>query len=223
MRSCNDPANDDSGNYADPYAVALGTGSQVIVFDSAKAGKVALATNDPQFIAYQKQFQAVTALANKPGMTTTMFTNHHPILGFAPTPTDPLPGNLALQSVMKSVNATAYYPAGVHVALHGHVHDFQALNFSTDHPATLVTGNGGDNLDFAITDPLPAGATPAPGVTVDRITHHNTFGFMLMERKAAPGVGWNFKAYTVVGKLLATCVQTGRALACDKTGLLVTP
>ena len=220
-RSCNDPANDDSGNYADPYAVALGTGSQVIVFDSAKAGKVALATNDPQFIAYQKQFQAVSTLAAKPGMTTTMFTNHHPILAFAPIAgKNPAPGNLALQSVMNSINPTAYYPAGVQVALHGHVHDFQALNFSTDHPATLVTGNGGDNLDVALPDPLPAGVTPAPGVTIDRITHNNSFGFMLMERKAAPGVGWNFKAYTVAGKLLATCAQTGRTLACDKTGLL---
>lgn len=220
-RSCNDPANDDSGNYADPYAVALGAGSQLIVFDSARAGKTALATNDPQFIAYQKQFQAVTALAAKPGMTTTMFTNHHPILAFAPVAGQaPLPGNLALQSVMESVNAKAYYPAGVHVALHGHVHDFQALNFATDHPATIVAGNGGDNLDVALADPLPAGATPAPGVTIDRITHHASFGFMMMERKAAPGVGWNFKAYTVAGKLLATCVQTGRALACDKTGFL---
>jgi hypothetical protein len=38
-RSCDDPANDATGNYADPYAVSLGGGSQVIVFDSAKAGK----------------------------------------------------------------------------------------------------------------------------------------------------------------------------------------
>ncbi|HBO76795.1 MAG TPA: serine/threonine protein phosphatase, partial [Cupriavidus sp.] len=58
-RSCDDPVNDSSGNYSDPYAVSLGGGSQVIVFDSAKAGKAALPTNDPQFIAYQKQFQTV--------------------------------------------------------------------------------------------------------------------------------------------------------------------
>jgi hypothetical protein len=43
---------------------------------------------------------------------------------------------------------------------------------------------------------------------------------MLMERKKSPDVGWTFKAYTVAGKLLATCGQTGRALSCDKTGFL---
>ena len=220
-RSCNDPANDSTGNYAEPYAVSLGGGSQVIVFDSAKAGKAALKTDDPQFIAYQKQFQTVATLAAKPGMSTTIFTNHHPILAFAPVAgATPAPGNLALQSVMNNLYAKAYYPSGVHIALHGHVHDFQALNFATDHPATVVSGNGGDNLDVALPDPLPAGTTPAPGVTIDRITHHNTFGFMLMERKKSPDVGWTFKAYTVAGKLLATCGQTGRALSCDKTGFL---
>jgi len=220
-RSCDDPANDSLGNYADPYAVSLGGGSQVIVFDSAKAGKVALATNDPQFIAYQKQFQAVATLAAKPGMTTTIFTNHHPILGFAPVAgAKPAPGNLALQSVMSDLNGQAYYPTGVHVALHGHVHDFQVINFGSTHPATIVSGNGGDNLDVALPDPLPPGSVPAPGTTIDRITHHASFGFLVMDRSAAPATGWTFKAYSLDGKLMTTCNQTGHAVACDKIGFI---
>ncbi|GAA7763621.1 MULTISPECIES: metallophosphoesterase family protein [Cupriavidus] len=220
-RSCDDPVNDSTGNYADPYAVSLGAGSQVIVFDSAKAGKAALPTTDPQFIAYQKQFQTVATLAAKPGMTTTIFTNHHPILGFAPIAgANPAPGNLALQSVMSNLNAQAYYPTGIHVALHGHVHDFQAINFASAHPATIVTGNGGDNLDVALPDPLPAGSVPAPGTTIDRITHHASFGFLVMDRKASPATGWTFKAYAKDGKLMATCNQTGNTVTCDKTGFI---
>jgi hypothetical protein len=220
-RSCDDPANDAAGNYADPYAVSLGGGSQVIVFDSAKAGKTALATNDPQFIAYQKQFQTVATLAAKPGMTTTIFTNHHPILGFAPVAgANPAPGNLALQSVMSNLNAQAYYPPGVQVALHGHVHDFQAINFASAHPATIVSGNGGDNLDVALPDPLPGGSVPAPGTTIDRITHHASFGFLVMDRRASLSTGWQFKAYSKAGKLMATCDQTGNTIACDKTGFI---
>jgi len=220
-RSCNDPANDGNANYSEPYTVALGTDSQVIVFDSAKAGKTALPTSDPQFIAYQKQFQTVGWLASKPGMVNTMFTNHHPLLGFAPVAgSAPAPGNLALQSVMSSLNAQAYYPPGIQVALHGHVHDFQAISFASNHPATIVSGNGGDNLDVALPDPLTPGAVPAPGTTIDKITHHNSFGFLLMERSPAPATGWTFKAYSVAGKLMATCAQTGTTLACDKTGFL---
>ncbi|WP_323117904.1 metallophosphoesterase family protein [Burkholderia alba] len=220
-RSCNDPANDSGANYSEPYAVPLGTGSQVIVFDTAKVGRAALKTSDAQFQTYQQQFQTVAALANRAGMTTTIFTNHHPILAFAPIAgSTPAPGNLALQSVMSSLNAQAYYPPGIQVALHGHVHDFQAINFSSGHPATIVSGNGGDNLDVALPDPFPAGLTPAPGAVIERLSHNNSFGFMMMERRAAPATGWSFKAYTAAGKLLATCNQAGTTLACDKTGFI---
>jgi len=122
-----------------------------------------------------------------------------------------------LLSVMQQLNASAYYPAGVSLAIHGHVHDFQAISFASNHPATFVSGNGGDNLDVALPDPFPTNVPPAPGVTVDRITHSNTFGFMLMERA---GSGWTYKAYTKTGTLMATCVLANNRLNCDKAGFL---
>ncbi|WP_183199986.1 metallophosphoesterase, partial [Burkholderia pseudomallei] len=220
-RSCNDPANDGSANYSEPYAVSLGSGSQVIVFDTAKVGRAALKTTDTQFQIYQKQFETVAALASKPGMSTTIFTNHHPILAFTPIAgSTPAPGNLALQSVMSSLNAQAYYPPGVHVALHGHVHDFQAINFASGHPATIVSGNGGDNVDVALPDPFPAALTPASGAVIDKLSHNNSFGFLMMERRPAPATGWVFRAYSAAGKLLASCMQAGTTLACDKTGFI---
>lgn len=221
QRSCNDPANDAIANYSDPYAVALGSDSQVIVFDSSKTGKAALKTTDAQFVTYQNQFKQVATMAARPGVATTVFTNHHPILAFAPVAgSAPAPGNAALQSAMSSLNGQAYYPPGVTMAFHGHVHDFQAISFATNHPATIVTGNAGDNLDVALPDPLPAGAAPAPGTAIDKITHHASFGFLIMDRQAAPASGWQFKAYTVGGKLLTTCTQSGSKLVCDRTGFL---
>ncbi|MES2072146.1 MAG: metallophosphoesterase [Pseudomonadota bacterium] len=218
-RSCDDPANDELGNYSDPYAVAVGGDTQVIVFDSAKAGKTALAATDVQFQKYQTQFQAVTGLAAKPNVNS-IFTNHHPVLAFAPLAgSAPAPGNLALQSVMQAVTPTAYYPAGIKTALHGHVHDFQAINFTSSHPATFVSGNGGDNLDVNLPDPLPASAIPAPGTVIDKITHTSTFGFMVMDRQA--NGSWAYKAYTRKGALLTTCLQNGSKVNCDKTGYLL--
>jgi hypothetical protein len=118
---------------------------------------------------------------------------------------------------MAQQNGQAYYPAGVALALHGHVHDFQAMNFKSDHPATIVSGNGGDNLDVALPDPFPADFGPAPGVVLDRITHSTTFGFMLMERA---GANWTYKAFARDGRLMTTCAQAGRQLVCDRTGFL---
>lgn len=220
-RSCDDPANDATANYTDPYAVRLGSDSQVVVFDSAKTGKAALKPTDAQFAIYQKQFQQVADLAARSGLANNIFTNHHPVLAFAPIAgLAPAPGNLALQSAMSSLYAQAYYPPGVNLALHGHVHDFQAISFKTGQTATLVSGTAGDNLDVALPDPLPASATPAPGAVIDQIAHHASFGFLLMERRAQPSKGWSFKAYTAAGKLLATCLQEGYALSCDKSGFI---
>lgn len=220
-RSCDDAANDGTANYSDPYAVRLGRDTQVVVFDSAKTGKVALKPSDAQFAIYQKQFQQVASMASQSGLANTIFTNHHPILAFAPVAgSAPAPGNLALQSAMSGLYAQAYYPPGVNLALHGHVHNFQAISFKTGQTATLVSGTAGDNLDVALPDPLPSGATPAPGAVIDQIAHHASFGFLLMERRPQPSKGWSFEAYTAAGKLLATCLQEGYALNCDKSGFI---
>lgn len=215
--SCDSAGNDNTANFSEPYTVALGSDTQVVVFDSAKAGTTAFGPSDFKFPIYQAQFRKV---ANMTADTrkTSLFINHHPILAFAPIAGGPpAPGNLGLQAVMKTLNPVAYYPEGVKIALHGHVHDFQALNFSSAHPATFVTGNGGDNVDVNLPDPLPAGTTPAPGVVLERLTHTNTFGFMMMERD---GARWLYKAYSKDGKLLTTCVPNGSKISCDKTGFL---
>lgn len=217
-RSCDDPANDGIANYSAPYAVPLGGGYQVIVFDSSRAGYKPLATTDPQFIAYQKDFEQVSRLAARPG-TTSIFVNHHQILGYVPRAgSAPLGAMPSLISVMKAQNAEAYYPAGVALAIHGHVHDFQAIDFKSNHPATIVSGNGGDNLDTALPDPFPADLSPAPGVVLDRIAHSTTFGFMMMERA---GASWNYTAYDRNGRVMLRCALAGKHLGCDKAGFLV--
>jgi hypothetical protein len=216
-RSCDDPANDDVANYTMPYAVPLGGGYQVIVFDSSRAGYKPLPLTDPQFRAYQKDFAQVTRLAAKPG-TASIFVNHHQILGYVPIAgSAPLGAMPSLIDVMNLQNGQAYYPAGVALAIHGHVHDFQAINFKSDHPAAIVSGNGGDNLDTALPDPFPMDQPPAPGIVLDRITHSTTFGFMMMERA---GSGWTYKAYDRRGGLMLTCALAGRHLSCDKAGFL---
>jgi len=217
-RSCDDPANDKLANYSAPYAVALGSDTQVIVFDSSKAGRKILNESSEQFQIYQTQLRSVAQLAAKPGVGS-IFVNHHPILAFAPLAgSAPAPGNQALQSVMQSIAPSVYFPAGVTTAIHGHVHDFQAISFKSGHPATLVSGNGGDNADLNFADPFPADATPAPGAIVDSMLHTSTFGFMLMERQA--NGGWIYKAYDRHASLMATCRQSGSKLTCDKSGYL---
>jgi len=118
---------------------------------------------------------------------------------------------------MKTLHPLAYYPSTVNLALHGHVHLFEAINFASNHPATILSGMGGDELSTVLPDPFPTNIAPAEGVTLESITHSNQFGFVVMDKLEST---WQISAYDVRGARQTTCVLTGSKLRCDKTGLL---
>jgi hypothetical protein len=206
-KSCNDPANDDAGNYNDPWAVTFGD-TQVVAFDSANTSKSAYSpSTKPADVVPFNNYTAELATAGTFTANTgllSIFAVHHPILGF--TPGSPATGgNPGMLSVMKAAYSTAYYPPGVGLAMHGHVHDFQGINFSSGHPATFVAGHGGDNLDAALPNPFTPGLVPAAGTVIDKIAYSASFGFMVMDRVGAQN--WTITAYRVDGTVLTTCTM----------------
>lgn len=222
-RSCNDAKNDLIGNFTPPFAVPLAKDLQLIVFDSAVSGNNPLDPNKPRdayaFKQYREQFLQVDEIANAPGINS-IFLNHHPILGYGVYDDGILNGgSKALLSVMKTLHPEAYYPASVKLAMHGHVHLFEAINFSSNHPATILSGMAGDELSNVLPEPFPMNVGPAPGVVLEAITHSNQFGFVVMDRKDTDAA-WQISAYDVKGERKATCVLNGSKLRCDKTGLL---
>ena len=201
VKTCNDPANDNVGNYNDPWAVSFGD-TQFVVFDSANAPKNAF--NPPAFQPYTNQLAAGAALS------TPSFLNiwavHHPILGYT-AGNPPTIGNPGMQSVMNAAYPGNYYPPNVGLAVHGHVHDFQAINFASNHPATFVAGNGGDNLDTALPAVFdPSNPAPAPSTVVNAFAFSQEFGFMIMDRVGAVGdKNWKFTSYRTNGSIIAVC------------------
>lgn len=220
MRSCNEATNDDIGNFTAPYAVPMADDLQLIMFDSAVSGHRPFDPAKPRdahaFKQYREQFQTVDMLAGKPGVSS-IFLNHHPVLGYSVFDGRVQGGSPALLSVMKTLHPQAYFPPGVQLALHGHVHLFEAINFSSNHPATVVSGMGGDELSTVLPNPFPLNIAPAEGVKLDSITHSNQFGFVVMDKQ---GSNWKIGSYDVYGTLKTTCILTGSKLRCDKTGLL---
>jgi hypothetical protein len=220
--SCDDPANDAIANYNDPYAVPVGSDTQVIVFDTSRSTAAALdpsnATDGPIFTTYQNQLRQVETLAADPNVFS-VFANHHPLLGYAPTTGNPAGGQASLLSVMNATYPGAYYPPNIKAAFHGHVHLFEAIDFSTPHPPTFVSGMGGDNIDAALPDPFPFSVQPAAGVTPDQISHDNAFGFMTMER--GTDGKWTYKSFRVDGTLMTSCqMLAGDKISCSPQGYL---
>ena len=202
VKTCDNPANDNTGNFNDPWAVSLGD-TQLIAFDSANVQKTAY--SPPAFQPYTAELAEAAALTANTNMLN-IFAVHHPVLGYTAA-NPPTVGNAALQSVMNAAFPGNYYPPNVGLAIHGHVHDFQALNFASNHPATFVAGNGGDNLDSALPAAFdPNSDLPAPNTVVNAFAYSQEFGFMVMDRVGAVGAkNWKFTSYRTNGTIIAVC------------------
>src|SRR5207248_1172239 len=92
-RSCDDAAFDPDADYSEPYAVRIAADTQLIVFDSSKAGAKPYGPQDEAYKKYFPQMRRAGLLARQ--TEHSFFLNHHPVLGFAPTrdPAVVKPGN----------------------------------------------------------------------------------------------------------------------------------
>ena len=210
-RDCNAASDDARGDYSAPYRVPLGGGANVIVFDSSKAPSGAWKAGDPAIATYASQFAEATRPAGDAGFS--IYAMHHPILGFAPvwdksSSAEAAPGNAALQQVMRAVSGPRLFPKGTGLSLAGHVHLFEAVGFSSDHPAQLVVGNAGTALDPALPATLSAKTQPYPDARHDVFGSASVFGFATME---GAGDRWSLRAWDRTGKpLSAWTLQNGK-------------
>jgi hypothetical protein len=219
-RDCNDPADDNIGNYSQTYAVPLDGDTQIAVWDSANApppGKP-LAPDDPRAINYALTEREIEAIAKL--KAHTFLANHHPLLAFAAakdktTGQDVLhPGNLGLQSVFLR-NDPKLFPKGVDLLLNGHIHVLEQLSFGGDYPSELVTGFSGTQEDIVpLPAHLPPTETPAPGAVVQNFSSWvDGFGFAELER-VGPGA-WRIRIFDVEGKQVNACSLVGRVSKCE--------
>lgn len=219
-RDCNDPANDNMGNFSDPYAIPIDHETQLIVADTSNSGKKAIQPGNIRFEKYQDLYRKLTDLAQQAKYNIALF--HQPILGFAANerkPDAPFGGNVGIQSVFSTLNPQLF-PSSVNMLLSGDYHSWEQVSFSTEHPTQFVVGFSGTQLDA----PLPknismlaaAGATPAPGAKIEDISvwpWGDRFGYMTMEKVGA--AQWNTKVWDQKGRQIKVCHVTGRKSKCQ--------
>jgi hypothetical protein len=207
-RSCNDPALDGDANFTPPYAVPVTGDTQLIVFDSSAAKGKPYAATDPAHAQYAQQLAQVAQLAQ--AAPHSFFLSHHPLFAAAPLKEgkSDLPkggGTAGLQSVFAETYPQRLLPPGVEVALHGHIHLFQALSFKGDQPVSLVLGNSGSVNEGAAPQALPAGFQAYPGAEVEEYHTRADYGFALLERDDADGGAWRLTEYAPDGKAQLHC------------------
>ena len=217
-RDCNDSANDAIGDYSDPYAVALGAGQQLIVADTSNTTYKGFSAQDPRMAKYADTYRKMDALAQKAPYSIAVF--HHPILGFGATRDKAgvvslFDGDKGLLDAFGAVDPRLM-PKGVQAVLSGHVHLWEQVSFSSDHPTQFISGFSGTAEDIVpLPAVLPEGALPAPGAIVENISSWvDGFGYMTMERTGAEQ--WDVKVWDTAGVVRNTCKVTGRKSVCAK-------
>jgi hypothetical protein len=217
-RDCNVPADDATGNYSDPYAVPLGGGAQLLVADTAATSWRGLRPGDTGYEQYRASYRRLDALSQRAAWNIGV--THHPLLGVgADIKNGQLEwhlGDLGLQQSFGSLNPQLL-PARVQALLSGHIHLWQQLSFSSDHPTQFVAGFAGTAEDTVpLPATLPAGVTPAPGAVIEQFSSWiDGFGFMAMER-GAPGE-WTVTVHDRHGALKNRCQISGRRSVCRVT------
>ncbi|MFO1317402.1 MAG: metallophosphoesterase [Burkholderiales bacterium] len=213
-QDCNAAADDDIGNYSEPYEVPLGRNAdaQVLVFDSSWVGLTPIPPTDLMYRNYRAQLEQLFALAAR--TPRAFFVSHHPVLGFAANPGNPqqpFPGNAGLQSVLDPMYPSVLFPPTIEALLSGHSHTLEVISFASPHPPQLLAGNGGTDLDQPFPVPFPPDRQPAPGAVVAELVTTTQFGFMTMERS---GAGWRMQAWDVRGAPLTACTLGERRAQC---------
>ena len=211
--SCESAANDDEANFTHPFAVALDTQTQLIVFDSAAVSSKPYKSDSPAYRRYLALMDEVAALArDKPH---SIFVNHHPALAFGGSASGKAkPGTQGLISVLAAHDPTRLYPPGIDLVVNGHVHMFQALDFSSGQPATVLTGNGGSAMEGYV-NPESAFQTPvAPGAVLSHFETQPGFGFATLDLVTD---SWELKEWSPTGQLLRRCTIALQSLRCGTT------
>jgi hypothetical protein len=217
-RDCDAPANDAVGEYSDPYAVPLGGGVQLIVFDTANTSHKGLPPTDPRRAAYAETWRKIEGLAR--GARSSIGVDHHPLFAFgasrdAKTGTVSLfGGDAGLLDAFGDVDP-GYLPPTVSMLLSGHVHLWEQLSFASSHPTQFVSGFSGTAEDIV---PLPAapppGKSPAPGAIVEHMSSWiDGFGFMSMERTGPDS--WRVLVHDRDGRERNRCTVEGRKSRCE--------
>ncbi len=202
-RSCNDPALDGQAAHTDPYAVTLDAQTRLIVFDSSEQ-KGAEAE-------FQREFAQVEKLAK--GASHAVFLSHHPVLALGlPTKGKPIrPESKEMIASLQAARGGALFAAPVDLALHGHVHLFEALGFTAGGTPTFVLGNSGSMTEGWLPEKLPEEARDIGGVKIDAFHTRQGFGFAMLEREDG---GWRLTEFDMDGRPVMFCAVAAPGLRC---------
>ncbi|HMJ41999.1 MAG TPA: metallophosphoesterase [Pseudolabrys sp.] len=181
-----------------PLLVRL-PGLTLAVMDVATAREERV--DDSQVPAFRDHYRALAEVTGP-----IWIVQHRPIW----SPGGTFGGKLIGDSKTLAVAADGLIPENVGLMLSGHHHLFQVLQYQTNLPVQIVSGNSGDALNPGA--PTNPAGWVVNGVTVKSGLHvPGSFGFSMFEKKDG---GWQITNYDRLGAARTSCVIKDRAATC---------
>jgi hypothetical protein len=134
------------------------------------------------------------------------FASHRPLNSMRSAPDRPAN---EVDNAVQELAFGSIMPPGVRMAVAGHIHFFQAVDFGGSRPPQLVVGTGGDNL--VMVPPLSVVGSDINGREVVYSVAYSGFAYMVWDRI---GNLWLGTLFDVDGKVLSHCRLLDRSLSC---------
>ncbi|MGH6876972.1 MAG: metallophosphoesterase family protein [Rhizomicrobium sp.] len=186
-------------DHVTPWSVTLG-GVTLAVMDDAHAPDIS--APDDLVTLYRADLAAVARIGPPP----VWLVMHRPIWGIVDLPFGMVVGGNRTMIAAQEPNGI---PANVTLLLAGHIHTFEAIDYTKGAPPQIIAGEGGDLLNHAPRDlsGRSVGALKiASGISLPG------YGFLLFTREPA---GWNIHVMTKDGAQEALCAFANRHLDCN--------
>jgi predicted phosphodiesterase len=176
---------------------------RLAIMDDATASDTEVTKPDVDVYAAE-----IKSLADIPG--PVWFVHHRPVWAAISGPLGiPVGGNKTLIAAA----GDTLIPPSVELQLSGHIHTFEAINYTKGVPPQIVAGNGGDNLDITPRNLKGAFFQGGSGVSVADGLSVGGFGFLLMTRQAE---GWRVDRYDSAGNPEGSCRFVPGRLDCPQ-------
>jgi hypothetical protein len=101
------------------------------------------------------------------------------------------------------------------MAMHGHLHYFEAISFKTAHPTSLIMGNSGSINEGDIPTRVPTGTEIYPGAIVADYAATAQYGFATLDRIGTTA-NWLLTEHTAAGKPVLRCAIDDGKSKCVK-------
>ncbi|MDE2342662.1 MAG: metallophosphoesterase [Betaproteobacteria bacterium] len=188
-------------DFSQPFAVPLGEGHQLIVFDSAAASGSVEAVRESATRVYASQWAEVARLAAQQPFNWLVL--HHPLLGYG---YQPLAGYFTDSGTAGAALLDLHFPdllpSNIQLVLQGHIHTFEISRFQGNLPVSLLAGFAGSTLESGFPEGFPQSLAALPGVRLAQSWHSQVFGYVLLEQQEK---GWVLYEKNPDGDILRQC------------------